>query len=87
MLILLHVVIALTSIGAATYLAISPSQHKLYATYGLILTTIASGSYLVWRLHSPMIASCVTGLAYLGVVLIGVTVAHRRLAKAKDKIN
>lgn len=80
MIVLLHVLIALSSVACTTYLYIRPSKRKFYGAYGLIGATLASGTYLVTSTHSPLLSSCVTGLIYLGVVSFGVLAASRRLA-------
>lgn len=83
MLLLLHVIIALSSIGYTTYLFISPSKSHFYTAYGLIGLTLASGTYLVISSHAPMLQSCMSGLIYIGVVLGGIVAAHHRLVSAK----
>lgn len=79
MIILLHVLIALSSIAYTTYLYFRPSKHKFYAAYGLIAATLASGSYLVVSTHAPMISSCTGGLFYLAMVTSGIFAAHHKL--------
>lgn len=64
--------------STASYL--SPSKTKLRATYGLTLLTLASGTYLVWSLHAPLLSSCITGIIYLAVVMSGVLAAWRKVA-------
>lgn len=81
MIVLLHVLIALSSAAYTTYLYFSPSKRKFYAAYGLIGATLASGTYLVISTHSPLLSSCVTGLIYLGIVLTGLLAAHRKAEK------
>jgi hypothetical protein len=82
MLVLLHVIIALSSIGFSTYLFFFPSHVKLRISYGLIIATLASGTYLVWSTHAPLIQACTTGLIYLGIVSVGVASAHYKLSHA-----
>lgn len=80
MAILLHVLIALTSLVYAGYVYFSPSKTKLYAAYGLVALTLISGTYLVVTMNTPLLQACSTGLLYLGVVLSGLLAAHRKLA-------
>lgn len=81
MLIFIHISIALLGLLQATYGLISPSYGKIKATYALTAGTIASGTYLVWHLHAPILESCLSGLVYLSLI-IGATLAMRyRLAK------
>lgn len=76
---LIHVIIALSSIAYTTYLFVRPSQTKFYVNYALIGLTLTSGTYLVISTHSPMLAACKTGLFYLAVVTSGTIIAHYRL--------
>lgn len=82
---LLHIVIALSSIGLASLLTVYPSRDKLYACYALVVLTLTSGSYLVLTLHTNLKAVCTTGLLYLSFVAVCIAVAHYRLALAKAR--
>jgi hypothetical protein len=79
MIILIHVLIALTSIAYSGFTFFEPSRTKLNVSYGLVAATLISGTYLVVSTHSPILSSCVTGLVYLGVVTSGLLAAHRKL--------
>lgn len=81
MLVLIHVVIALSSVVFTTYLVARPSHRKFYLNYGLIAATIASGTWLVIALHAPMLSACLTGLLYVSVVSVGTVAAHKRLSR------
>ena len=85
MIILLHVIIALTSIVSTTVLAFIPSRFKMRVSFGLIAATLASGTYLVVSTHSPLVSSCLTGLAYLSVALAGVGVGAYRMARQETR--
>lgn len=80
MLILTHVTIALLGLLQATYGLIVPSRGKLRATYALTAATFASGTYLVWHLHEPILQSCLSGLMYLAFIVAATAAAHHRLA-------
>ena len=84
MILVFHIFVALLSIVTSTASYFSPSKAKLHTTYGLIALTLASGTYLVWSTHSPLLSSCATGLLYLGVVMSGVVVASRKLAREHE---
>ena len=79
--VLLHVSVALLSLVCASLCLVAPSRRKLRVSYGLVAATLASGTYLVWSLHSPLLQSCVTGLMYLAAVAVLNTLAYRRLAR------
>jgi hypothetical protein len=77
---ILHIIIALTSLVYAGYTFFSPSQNKLRFSYSLVVLTLLSGTYLVMVTHSPLMAACTSGLIYLAVVLSGLAAAHYKLS-------
>lgn len=79
-LVLSHVTIALSSVCFSTYLFFRPSRKNFRINYCLIGSTFATGIYLVWSTHSPLLQSCLAGLTYLGVVSIGTVAAQYRVA-------
>lgn len=81
MIIIVHVTIALLGMLQATIGLISPSRAKLRATYALTAATLASGTYLVWHLHSPILQSCLSGLTYLSLIIAATVVARWRLVR------
>lgn len=83
MILLIHIIVALSSIVASSISFVRPSKAKLRLTYGLTALTLATGTYLVVSTHSPLLSSCITGLLYLGVVLSGVLGAWRKLAHSQ----
>lgn len=85
MVVLIHVLIALSSVGYTTYLLFSPSQAKFRVTYGLVTATILSGTYLVISTHSNMLQACLTGLAYICIVSLGIVIARYRFVTALQR--
>lgn len=83
MLLITHILIALASVAYSTYMIFVPSYTKLRVSYGMIAATIGTGTYLVYTTRSPLLQSCLTGLAYISVVSVGVALTHYRLAHAK----
>jgi hypothetical protein len=81
MIVLLHVLIAFSSIAFTTYLYFRPSRRKFYASYGLVAATLASGTYLVVSTHAPMLSSCTSGLLYLVIIGFSLFAAFRRLSE------
>lgn len=79
MIILLHVIIALTSLAIAGFAFFKPTTKKLVTSYGFIGATVATGSYLIMTTPSHLLQSCMTGLVYLTVVTIATVYAHLRL--------
>lgn len=86
MIVLLHVILAFTSVAFTTYLYFRPSKAKFYGAYGLIAATLASGTWLVISTHSPLVSSCVTGLIYLGFVVSLAVAASKRLSTAAVRV-
>ena len=81
MAIIVHVLIALTSVIYAGFTFFQPSGKKLNVSYILVAATIATGTYLVIMKPSHMVSSCITGLAYLAVVFALIISARHKLAK------
>lgn len=81
MVILIHVIIALTSVIESTVLLLSPTQKKLNLTYILFAGTIGSGTYVLFTIPSHMLQTCIDGLLYMGFVVSAVVIAKIRLAK------
>lgn len=81
MVIILHILIAFISIFYTGYTYLFPSVRKLFASYCLVFATLISGSYLLIIRPTHMAQTCITGLIYLGFVTIGITKAHKKLAK------
>lgn len=79
MIILIHIVIALTSIATSSFTFLKPTVRRLVVSYGFIFGTIASGTYLLVAFPSHILQSCVMGLAYLTVVTFATIFAHVRL--------
>lgn len=85
MIIISHIIIALTSIIFTSYVFISPSKKGLNISYFLALATLASGSYLIFKTPSHMVQSCIMGVAYLGFVIFAIVSARRKLSSSKLK--
>ena len=85
MLILIHVIIALSSITFTSYTFFWPSMPKLKISYGFIAGTLLTGVLLVVSNPSNFPLVCIDGLIYLAFVLVGITAIHLKLVKAKEK--
>ncbi len=83
MIILLHVIVALTSLGYTTFVFVRPSHRGLHINYALVATTVASGTYVAWSTHARMLQACVSGLLYMGIVAFGLVSARSKLAAQK----
>jgi hypothetical protein len=77
-----HIIIALTSLVVAGCAWISPSRLRLRASYAFVALTLISGTALVATRMSHLASACVSGLVYLGVVGVLLVAAERQLAAA-----
>ena len=78
MIILIHIMIALASLGVATATLFTPTVKRLAISYGLIVATVASGTALLIINPSNLLHTCLTGLFYLTVVSIVTIATHVR---------
>lgn len=83
MIIIIHVILATSSIIATSLLALFPSNKKLRINNILIGSTITSGFVLVLTAHVKILNTCISGLFYLCAVLAGTAYAKHRLASQK----
>lgn len=78
--VLIHVIIALSSVAFTTYAYLSPTTARLRISYGLIGLTLISGTYLVFAHPGNLVQACISGLLYVTVMTVATVSAHRRLA-------
>ncbi len=83
MILLTHIVIALSSLIFTTVAFFTPSETKLRISYGFIAATIGSGTLLVISMPSHLVSACYSGLTYLGVMLVGIFGIRFRLSHEK----
>lgn len=81
MVVFLHVVIALLSIGLAGLNFFRPTRRNLHINYGLMVVTLGTGMYLVVSQPAHMIEACISGVAYLVIVTVATLLAKGRLAQ------
>ena len=80
MLLLIHIIITLLSVGFSTFTYFFPSVRKLNINYVLLVGVIGSGTWLTIENPSHLPKSCLSGLLYLGIVLVALIAAKRKLA-------
>lgn len=81
LLLISHIIIALTGIGITTILLISPSKRKLNLSAIFLAGTLTTGTILVISSPAHMLQSCVMGILYTAFVVGGIAIAKKRLAK------
>lgn len=86
MIVLIHVLIALASVGLASFTFFKPTINRLAASYGLIIATIGSGTFLILSGPSDMLRSCLTGLVYVTAVTIVTIATHVRVRRTAEAL-
>lgn len=89
MIVLIHIIIALASIGIASLTFFKPSMKRLVVSYGFIVATVASGTYLLVAAQADILHTCLSGLLYVTVVSIVTIATHvkaRKLATSNDSL-
>jgi hypothetical protein len=87
MLLVIHVLAALSGIGMSTYSFLSPSLSKIRFSYGLVMLTLASGTVIIIKNHLSILSVCLSGLLYIGFTVSGLVAASHRLAKQEKSSN
>jgi hypothetical protein len=85
MMLIPHIIIALSSILYTGYVFVKPSKNKFYVSYSLIAATLATGTYLVIMMPAHLVSACFTGIAYLAFVTAGIVAAHKRYVASEVK--
>ncbi len=80
MVLLLHILIASSSIFYTAFLLLKPSRKGLNASYALVTLTVLSGIMLMVVSPAHMAQACETGLTYLALEFAGIFIIRRRLA-------
>ena len=82
-----HIAIALGGLAFTLFTLVVPSRLKIKGSYMMALLTLVSGTVLVVVSKAGILKTCLTGLAYLSLMLVGIYAAERRLAyaEARDK--
>lgn len=85
MFILLHVIIALATVGYTAYLYFRPSPEKFSPAYFLLGGTIGSGVLLIFTTGASILRTCLTGLLFIGFVSVGIIASKQKLAARHKK--
>jgi hypothetical protein len=80
MILMTHIIIALTSVIYTCFVLVSPSSFKIRGSYALIALTLISGTILVVESNAHLVRACMTGIVYVAVMLFGIALAQYRLA-------
>ena len=80
MILLLHIIIALSSLVVTAVAFVTPKRSLLLASYVLVALTIMTGTYVTITSPDHMVQACVSGLLYTTVALGGISAVRRKLA-------
>lgn len=80
MIILLHILIAISSIVLTTITYLSPSKRKLTTSYISVGLTLLSGTYMVIATQTSLLRVCISGLAYTAVMLVALASVRAKLS-------
>lgn len=78
----MHVLIALASVAISSATFLKPSIKRLAVSYGFIVATVGSGSYLLIVSTGNILKSCLVGLLYVTVISIVTIATHMRVRSA-----
>ncbi|HEY4516402.1 MAG TPA: hypothetical protein VJG64_00485 [Candidatus Paceibacterota bacterium] len=81
MLLIMHVGVALASVGYTAYVFFYPSRTKLYSAYVLIAGTLLTGTVLVVQNPAHLPGACSTGLLYIAVMFVGIASIRTKLTR------
>ncbi len=80
MLIIIHVVLALTSLILSMANYFKPSAGELKSSYTLAGTTLLSGVLLIVVNHASVLHTCITGIIFFCIVSFLNETARKKLA-------
>lgn len=87
MILVLHIIIALSSMLYSTFLYFSPTKTKFNVTYVLVSATLVSGTFLVISTGADILHACFMGIFYLVAVFGAIILANRKLAKVENNLS
>lgn len=81
-LLFLHVSLAILSILWVTFTLYRPALERLQFSYVMAGAVLLSGAGLALTTGQNIVQSCLMGLFYLGMVILGAHAARKRLAQS-----
>ena len=84
MILIAHILVALGGLISTGWSFIVPSKSKLRLSYGLVVATFVTGTYLVVSHPAHLTQTCAEGLVYLAVVGLGIFAANKKLVQIQS---
>jgi hypothetical protein len=81
MLVLIHIIIAVSGLVASGLTYVAPSAVKLKLSYVLVALTFISGTYLVLASDSSIKSACLSGIVYLSAVMLLLSGAKKQIGE------
>jgi hypothetical protein len=78
MIVVIHIVLAISSLIYTSLLFIAPSNRRFKINYALVTATLLSGTLLIFQTGSGLLQACMSGLFYLSMVSVGTLLAHKK---------
>ncbi|MBA2279561.1 hypothetical protein H0V99_03945 [Candidatus Saccharibacteria bacterium] len=79
MLILTHIILALSALALSVASNFRPDTSKLKTSYSLAIGTLASGFLLIIVNNASVLRTCLSGILFFGVVSLLNETARRKL--------
>lgn len=79
MILIAHILIALTSLFITAAAFVRPSQTALKLSWSFVVLTISTGTLVAIASPAHMVQACVSGLIYTAVVVSATIIAKRKL--------
>ena len=83
--IVIHVLIALSSIVYSGYVYLHPTKARFNISYALVAATLVTGTGLVVANPSHMVSACFTGIVYLVFMTVGSVSAHKKFVRNENQ--
>ncbi|MBW3569161.1 hypothetical protein KY385_03480 [Candidatus Parcubacteria bacterium] len=87
MFVLIHVLIAISTLVYTSYLYFYPAPNKFTPAYWMLGFTIASGTLLIFTTGANILKTCLIGLAYIGAVCAVIILAKHKLASQQCRLD
>lgn len=87
MLLVAHILIALTGLVISSYNALRPTQAGLRLSGMLLVATLVSGTGLVINSHASLASACLAGIAYSCFCLVAIGLGWKKLARQREQIS
>ncbi|MEK7626297.1 MAG: hypothetical protein AAB423_03035 [Patescibacteria group bacterium] len=84
MVLIAHILLALSSILFSTYVLFNPSRSKIYSSYSLIASTLTTGVYLTLIHPAHIKQACISGVVYIATMSAIMISVHARLEKTTN---